>query len=50
MIYSIADTSVLRDGWESLTLLGMEVSWLVEMGSQQMDLGRNNAKVTNICT
>ena len=41
---------VLRDSWESLTLLGMEVSLLVEMGSQQMDLGRNNAKVTNICT
>lgn len=30
---------VLRDSWESLTLLGMEVSLL-----------RNNAKVTNICT
>ena len=49
-IYTIADASVPRDIWESLTLLGMEVSWLVEMGSQQMDLGRNHAKVTNICT
>lgn len=50
MIYSVADTSVLRDSWESLTLLGMEASWLVEMGSPQMDLGRNNAKATNICS